>query len=40
MCPCDDEKCDDVHAHDVTGTFTIELPPLSAMIGRAVPDGE
>ena len=33
-CPCDDETCDDVHAHDVTGTFTLELPPLAQMIGR------
>ena len=27
-CPCPDRGCDDVHAHDVTGTLTLELPPL------------
>jgi hypothetical protein len=36
MCPCDDQDCDDVRAHDVTGTFTVELPPLETL----VPDGE
>jgi hypothetical protein len=38
-CPCDDPACDDVHAHDVTGTFAVELPPLSQMLGK-VPDGD
>lgn len=43
-CPCPDEACADVHAHDVTAAFTVQLPPLSAMLGKflrlVVPDGE
>lgn len=38
-CPCPDPRCDDVHAHDVTAAFTVELPPLSQLLGL-VPDGE
>lgn len=34
-CPCPDPACDDVHAHDVTCSFVIELPPLSVMLGLA-----
>lgn len=42
-CPCPDRACTDVHAHDVTATFTVVLPPLQALIARMFPgvrDGE
>lgn len=40
-CPCPDEACEDVHAHDVTGEFVIQLPELGLLIGQAaVPGGE
>lgn len=42
-CPCPDPACDDVHAHDVTATFTVDLPtePLKRLFaGLAGGDGD